>query len=150
MMKTGNNIHERRRSLAAVFCQTCFALILFFIGGLIYIVFRSETIRIFTWTDNLGLSNWVSRIRTTCEDIYVNDFVRYSVPDGLWLLAYLLIIDIIWNEPSIYKTVFIYVLPIIAILSEFMQLFGLFHGVFDIYDLVSYFCTLLIYKLLKI
>ena len=149
-MEKKNDIHEMRRSLAAVFCQTCFALMLFFIGGLIYIVFRAETIRMFIWADYLGLSNWVNRIRTLCEDIYVNDFIRYSVPDGLWLLAYLLIIDIIWNESNIFKTAFIYVLPIIAILLEFMQLFGLFHGVFDIYDLISYFGALLIYKLLKI
>lgn len=149
-MRTVNDIHKRKTSLAFAFCQACLALILFSIGGLIYIIFRSETIRMFTWADNLGLGNCVSRLRFYYGDIYVSDFIKYSVPDGLWLLAYLLIIDIIWNESNIFKRLFIYALPIIAISSEFMQLFGIVHGIFDFYDLINYFGALIIYKLLKI
>jgi hypothetical protein len=104
----------------------------------------------FAWAKELGISNYVWNIRESFGDIQINDFVKYSLPDGLWLLAYLLIVDTIWNDSERFKVFFISALPVIAISSEIMQMFGLMHGVFDFYDLCCYLGALLVYKLLKL
>lgn len=149
-MRTENNIRVTKLSLANMFCQIWMALFLFSIGGLIYITFRSENLRMFAWAKELGISNYVWNIRESFGDIQINDFVKYSLPDGLWLLAYLLIVDTIWNDSERFKVFFISALPVIAISSEIMQMFGLMHGVFDFYDLCCYLGALLVYKLLKL
>ena len=78
-------------------------------------------------------------------------WVVYSLPDGLWLFAYLLIIDAIWNR---YDTnvprLFITVLPFLALTSEFMQALRLMPGVFDWGDVASYLLAIFLFITIKL
>lgn len=149
MMEKTRNM-TLRRNLARDACQTGLAILLFVLGGMIYIVFRTTNLRMFAWTDTLGLDNSVMTIRSFAGNIKVNEFILYSLPDGLWLLAYLLVIDAIWREEYIIKSIFMIALPFMSICSEILQLTGVVKGVFDIYDMVAYIGAILIYKLIKL
>ncbi len=123
---------------------------LFFIGGLIYLGYRPMSLQMFTWVDTIGLTPQVIILRNIAYDIQYN-WVKYSLPDGLWLFAYMLIIDSIWNgHENISSYLFIFSLPILALLSEFFQYFNLLPGVFDLLDLACYFCSILMYIIMKI
>lgn len=148
-MEILNNDKALKRSLAKDICQTGVALLLFLLGVLTYIGFRSDNLRMFSWADALGVHSVILYIRECFCNISVGSFVSYSLPDGLWLLAYLMIIDAIWRENSKGKLFFITLLPFSAICSEIFQLIGIVNGVFDILDLAAYLGAILIYKLLK-
>lgn len=110
-----------------------------FLGGSIYICFRSESILLFKWFDNIGLSNEINLIRTKTLPFAeaIPEWCIYSLPDGLWLFSYVATIYAIWGKdrPS---NLWIYFIPVLAIFSEIGQLFSFVPGTFDPVDIVFY------------
>ena len=102
------------------------------IGGLLYVFFRSTSIRMFKWFDFLGLENVIQLMRSTLFNVKSNipNWIYFSLPDGLWVYSF----TRIWL-----------LIPFISgILSEILQYFGLFPGTFDYLDLCfSLFCIFL-------
>ena len=121
------------------------------IGGLIYVGFRDKSLLMFTWFEQLGVSGEVDAIRGLVNSEGVYGWVKNSLPDGLWIFAYLFLVDAIWNgTKSISSYIFIFSLPFFALLSEFLQYFGLFPGVFDWVDVASYLFAILLYVITKL
>lgn len=141
----------RNLSMKARVAKSLFALAAFFAGGLIYLAYRSETLQMFRWAEAVGASPLVDVLRESANGQNLYEWVKYSLPDGLWLFAYMFIIDSIWNGDK-GKTAqsFIYILPVIALLSELSQCFHLLPGVFDLADLASYCGAVLLFWILKI
>ena len=104
-------------------------------GGMVYILFRSESIMMFKWLPFLGS---VRKMISVNHDIHYPDFLIYSMPDGLWLLSYILLIGTIWNFKYQRCLYIIMLLPIFAISHEILQLYHLVPGRFDVLDVVVY------------
>ena len=116
------------------------------IGCCIYLLFRSKTLNIYHWCSALGLSDIIDDYRQITMLCNVPDFIRFSIPDGLYCAAYILLIDAIWHkEKGIMRNIIISLVPLVTISSELLQLFGIVRGTFDIYDLVCYTFPLLVY-----
>ena len=125
------------------------ASLVFILGGCIYIAFRSTSLRMFGWFDYLGLHDIVMGIRRSSSNIQIPELIKYSIPDGLWTLSYILLMDVIWS-PSIRKQIiFCGIIPIIGTASEILQLFGLVNGTFDVVDLLCYMIPYVLYITLK-
>lgn len=111
------------------------------VGGLIYVLFRTDSLVMFQWFKKLGIIDVVNYLRnyTLPISIYLPEWVLYSLPDGLWILSYQFLMLYIWKG-NISKTNFIWLilLPMIAILSEIGQLFGVISGIFDWADILCY------------
>ena len=110
-------------------------------GGLIYIFFRTSTLKMFTWLDKLGLSETLRGTRdiTLQYSDELPKWLVYSLPDGLWIFSYVCLMLYIWADTAIKKSLtWILVVPIIAILSELGQAANLVSGTFDIIDLLFY------------
>lgn len=108
-------------------------------GGMIYVIFRSEKIILFGWLDALGLSSAVEVLRKACASLSPGRFILYSLPDGLWLTSYLLIINTIISRDDKWLWLgFTLLLPVYAICNEVLQGLGICQGSFDPYDLVCY------------
>lgn len=111
-----------------------------FLGGIIYIIFRSQTLKMFHWFSILGITDLINIFR----DSFTNNFsppywVIYNLPDGLWLFSYTSIMIEIWRNKLNYESIFwIFIIPTIAILSEFFQLLNIISGTFDLLDLLFY------------
>ena len=121
------------------------------VGGLIYIRYRSESLLRFDWFQGLNISDYIARIRSTAEDSYIKGWLVYNLPAGLWLFAYLLIIDAIWGkEKNAQYMCYLHILPFLAIVSELMQCLRFLPGTFDFLDLVSYVCAILLFIIIKI
>lgn len=110
-------------------------------SGLIYIFFRTSTLKMFNWFDKLGVSEIMKTIRNNTLQ-YSNELPKwlvYSLPDGLWIFSYVCLMLYIWAETAIKKSLpWILVVPIIAILSELGQATNLVSGTFDTTDLMFY------------
>ena len=110
-------------------------------GGLVYISFRQDTLKMFDWFDRVALSELVSRLRrfTLPMADFLPNWFLYSVPDGLWLFSYLSILLVVWNNKiSKHNVHWLLSVPAIAIVSEIGQLFGIVPGTFDVFDLLFY------------
>lgn len=141
----------RKYSLKDRIERSILSLLILCIGGLIYIGFRDKSLLMFDWFDHLGLSQHVELFRGLFNSEGVYGWVKYSLPDGLWLFSYMFLIDAIWNgSKSIIAYIFIYYLPFLALMSEILQYFGLVPGVFDWIDIASYLFAILLYNIIKL
>ena len=121
------------------------------IGGLIYLGFRNESLIMFTWANRIGASVWVQCWRDYCSHMVLPDWVLYCLPDGLWSFSCILFFDAIWMDYKNKRFIFYAsILPCIAIVLEFFQLFGILSGTFDPLDLCCYVGAILLFSLLKI
>lgn len=119
-------------------------------GGLIYIVYRGDSLLMFRWFNELGLLTFIENLKFEYGQQNLYGWIKYNMPAGLWVFSYLFVIDSIWwKEKGIIYKVFIYVLPTISIGSEFMQYLGIIPGTFDALDVCSYFFAVLLFLLIK-
>lgn len=125
--------------------------IAFLTGGCgIYLLFRTKTLNIYQWCVSLRLANMIDALRYTVHDWNIPDFVRYSLPDGLYVAAYILIMDAIWqDDDSLIKQLVIALIPAVTITSEIFQYFGLIKGTFDVTDLFFYSAPYIAYYINK-
>ena len=117
------------------------------IGGILYLGYRSQELLMFRWVNFLGLSNIVSLWREFCFQHPLPGWCYYALPDGLWLLSYILLIYIIWDSHTWKSIIWIYALPTIAITSELIQLLDSRFGTFDIMDIIGYMGAILLFEL---
>ena len=111
-------------------------------GGLIYVLFRQDSLKMFSWFESVNLSNSISEMRlfTLPLSIYLPDWFLYSLPDGLWLFSYVSFLLVVWgNVISKHNIHWVLLVPLIAIFSELGQLIKVIPGTFDVVDLCSYF-----------
>ena len=131
--------------------KSILSLLILVIGGLIYIGFRDKSLLMFDWFNYMGITQQIETFRIFFNSEGIYGWVKNSLPDGLWLFSYMYLVDAIWNgSKSISSYIFIYSLPFFALLSEFLQYFGLVPGVFDWIDVLSYFFAILLYIFIKI
>lgn len=124
-----------------------------FVGGLIYVLWRSETLVMFTWFDYLGIAKPIGMIRNTAAGYssLLPSWVLYSLPDALWYFSGLIIFDVIWGqELTISKILWLSSIFITAISMEAGQALKLFPGTFDINDvLLMFLASLLALKIIS-
>ena len=125
------------------------AIITFTIGGYIYLAYRSTSLQMFEWFNNLGLHDIVSDIRRNANSNYLHDFVLYSLPDGLWIVSYILIMDVLWYGDKKMQIIWAGLLPAIGLSTEFLQITGIVNGTFDFYDILCYAVPYCIYITFK-
>lgn len=109
------------------------------LGGFIYIIFRTETLIMFHWFKYLNFSDEINIIKNFKPVHYFPNWFIYNLPDGLWIFSYTAISLEIWKHSITRQNIFwIFSIPIIAVLSEFLQLFKIIPGTFDFLDVTFY------------
>lgn len=109
------------------------------LGGSIYVFFRALSLKMFSWFVSLGINNSILKIRSLTENIKLPDWILFSLPDGLWIFSFISFQLFIWNN-KIEKgnCIWLFCLPMVAIISEIGQLVKIVPGTFDSLDLVMY------------
>ena len=120
------------------------------LGCVIYLLFRSKTLNIYQWCLSLGLSNKVDYARAFVHDWNMPDLIIFSLPDGLYCTAYILIMDAIWQDNNnLIKHFIISLVPAITIISEVLQYLGVVKGTYDFFDLLLYAVPIIAYYTYK-
>ena len=108
------------------------------IGSLIYVLFRTTSLRVFKWFDFVGIRNGIESIRSYFipMDKYIPMWVKYSLPDSLWVYSFTSSMLIVWSDEfKIGK--FLLLIPLfLGCLVELAQSVKVFPGTFDIMDLL--------------
>ncbi len=120
------------------------ATLCFLTGVIIYLLWRDEHLLIHRVLHACHLHPFLDDVRSQVADIYLPEWVRFALPDGLWSMSYILFIDALVKRDYLWTSV----IPAIGILSELMQWSGWLPGTFDIYDLLAYSLPYLFYILI--
>jgi hypothetical protein len=137
---------DKKTILKSSTAKACLGFLLLAAGCMIYLLFRSKTLYIYVWCKALGLSTFVDAFREHVQNWNVSDFVRFSLPDGFYCAAYILMIDAIWHDDNRkVKYILLSLVPIITVVSEILQLYGVVRGTFDLKDLLCYLIPPLAY-----
>ncbi|MCL2831917.1 MAG: hypothetical protein FWD78_01990 [Treponema sp.] len=64
------------------------------------------------------------------------NFLRYNLPDGLWLISGIFLLRAIWIRNYLISQVYIGTLIIFSLLFEILQYFNITPGTFDAIDLI--------------
>lgn len=120
------------------------------VGGMIYLGWRSRNIVLFQLLEKWKIFDFLNSIRNSVINYSLYDWVKYSLPDGLWLFSYMFIINAIWHDhKNVSYYVFIWSLPVIAIMFELLQYMAIVPGTFDIIDLSCYILAIVIFLILN-
>lgn len=120
-----------------------FVFVVFGIGCIIYILFRTPSLKMFKWFEVIGLKTPVSQLRATFYPYqrFLPDWLLYSFPDGAWVIGasgMLLWNACRYNDKKLFY--FAWIPTIFACGGEVMQGLGLLKGTFCLYDLA--FCAI--------
>ncbi len=106
-------------------------------GGLTYILFRKDSLRMFSWFHKIGLSELISSARVFASSFAPPDWVIYSLPDALWLFSFTSLILLLWENKLTRNAIFwSTAATVIGICSEIGQALKLVPGTFDSLDLL--------------
>ena len=107
-------------------CQSALSLFLLGVGGSIYLLFRPKSLLMFRWVESLGLNEYIDRLRDMVSGITLNHITLYSLPDGLWLASYIIVVNTIVSKENTKNLLFwSFLLPVIAITFEILQIPGI-------------------------
>lgn len=122
------------------------ALVSFVAGAVIYLLYRPSSLLGFSVIGHLGLAPVAEGLRSWASPCPWPDWVIYCLPNGLWSLAYVLVVDACMHFCTTRgKCLFAAVIPALGCLSELLQLAGTLPGTFDSGDLLCYSTPLLLY-----
>jgi len=108
-------------------------------GGMIYIIFRSKSLKMFDWFEKINLSNEIEIIRGYFSNVQLPNWIIYNLPDLLWVFSFTSFLFIIWSKRIKKENMFYLIFPTgIGVISEFGQLFSIINGTFDTVDIIFY------------
>ena len=108
-----------------------------FIGGALYILFRSSELKMFEWFNFLGLKNLILEVRFYFCEVKngIPSWTYFSLPDALWVYSFTSSLLIYWHHDKI--KYFWILLPLsLGVFIEILQFYKLFPGTFDFLDLL--------------
>ncbi len=121
-----------------------------FVGASIYLLFRKDTLLVFSWIEYIGASEIVFFIRDNIFFIrkYIPDFILYSLPDGIWVYSGTVAFIIIWKKSTknVFFVFWVFLPFSCAVVMEIFQLFRIVNGTFCSVDIIFYillFCLAL-------
>lgn len=127
------------------------AIASFALASSIYLCFCSTDLLFYDLFCIDAEAEWIQSIRSIFSNTQVPVWFKHNLPDALWFMSFLLIMEVIWSSSeNCYKNIFIYSLFLMAILAEFFQYYHLIPGTGDWMDVIYYLLTLLTYYIFKL
>lgn len=121
-------------------------MLLLFLGGMIYVLYRPQTLLLFHVAGGLGMTDLIGQWRQMAMAWQPAAFTVYCLPAGLWALSYVLIVGTLAQSLSpIRRWIAVAFIPLLGIASEVLQAAGIVPGTFDWTDLTLYALPLIAY-----
>lgn len=117
------------------------------LGGMIYVLWRPDSLRMFSWFVALGIDQPITNMRNWSAALsgILPQWVYLSLPQSLWLLSGCLAIHSIWGDfwrrrEQLWMTLVL----CLALGGELGQATGTVGGVFDYLDLAMIFIAFIV------
>jgi hypothetical protein len=107
------------------------------ISGVIYILFRTDSLIMFKWFANIGLGESIKALRHSIGQLNIPNLIIFSLPDALWIFSFTSFMLIIWRDKFSAQSIpWIFIAPVAGLLYEIGQAFHFVRGTFDTTDLI--------------
>ncbi len=136
-------LHKKKHAYFKIKLFVNHSLIPLIFGGLLYVLFRSTTLRLFEWFSLIGLEDTIHFARNSLFE-FKNHFpywTYYSLPDGLWAYSLTSVLLILWDGRLTY---WLFLPLFTGTFVEIAQGLKMFPGTFDIVDLTFTILALLL------
>ena len=139
---------ERVRSAPQriLYVKIILATVALLTGGMIYVLWRAETLLMFNWFDMLGIGPTVEMLRKYAAPYShaLPYWVYYSLPQALWLFSGILFFHWIWRKGSVINhMLWTALFATVAFGLELGQYLKIVPGCFAIWDLLLLVAALL-------
>lgn len=106
-------------------------------GGSIYLLFRPDSLLMFSWIEFAGFLPIVEQLRYSTASIceVMPSLVVYSLPNGLWCYALVRFIVLTWRDEASFAQTVAFLAVFIAVLPEMLQGVHIIPGTFASEDL---------------
>lgn len=112
----------------------------------IYISNRNDDMILYDWF-GIDYNNYFFEYMRH-PDLRLSSWAIYNLPDGLWMMSFLLFIEVIWDGEKLMKWIFGGSMIILALVLEIFQFVDLFPGTGDWLDILFYIAAVLLFLLL--
>lgn len=136
MTKTG--IHKNYYRITILLLS----MLLFLLACWAYICFRSSDMVLYSWLGVEYNNSFFELLRIA--DSTPAPWLIYNLPDCLWLLSFLLLMECVWDKSKL-KWIFVFGMISFAYVLELLQCLQLFPGTGDVWDFVCYTIAIVIY-----
>ena len=125
------------------------SILLLVVGGMIYLLCRSETILLNRLVQAIGLGPCFEVPRAYMHERFPYAVWVYSLPAGLWAASYILMAHT-FSEGMTARSRLAYaaVIPLLGALSELLQWCDIVPGAFDLLDILCYITPYLLYLII--
>ncbi len=120
---------------------------LLFLGGMLYVLYRPQTLLLFHIASGMGLTDVIDQWRLSAAAVWQPaEFIVYCLPAGLWALSYVLIVGTLAQGlPMKRRWAAVAAIPLLGAASELLQAMSIIPGTFDWADLLLYVLPLITY-----
>ncbi len=145
------NFYKNRLTLIFLVFVHCVLPTLF--GGMIYVLFRPLSLKMFDWFEFIGFMDPILSMRAASENyLFLPDWFYYALPDGLWTYAFTSSFILIWGQGSSLK--YWLAIPLyLSLIPEVLQFFNLLTGTFDwndlLFQLFGFISSIIYFKVLN-
>jgi hypothetical protein len=145
------NFYKNRLTLTFLVFVHCVMPTVF--GGMIYVLFRPLSLKMFDWFEFIGLMDSILSMSAACENyLFLPDWFNYALPDGLWTYAFTSSFILIWENSTGLK--YWLAIPLfLSLIPEVLQFFNLLTGTFDwndlLFQLFGFISSIVYFKVLK-
>lgn len=102
------------------------------LGAAVYLLWRSPRLLVFRWMEAASLDGVLASARTLVAGVRLPGWLLFSLPDALWVYAFVACMALIWRGRPVRQAAFWMALgPALSLGSELAQLAGLVPGTFD-------------------
>ena len=108
------------------------------LGGMIYVLWRPDSLNMFSWFSAMGMGAPVATMRHWAAPYtaILPSWTYMSLPQALWLFSGCLAVHSVWREPRCrQEQCWMAVVLLLAAGGELGQAVGIVEGVFDVTDL---------------
>lgn len=117
-------------------------LVLFplFAGGVIYLLWRPDSIILFRWIEWLGVYDHLQVARSAVRGVKLPYWLLYNYPNGAWTYAFTATLALIWADARPAKKVIYLLIPLFSgLLLEWGQFLSIYPGTYCRGDVIAHF-----------
>jgi len=117
---------------------TTVAFLLLCLGGIVYLLWRPDSLLMFRWAEQLGCLDGIDAARDRASGVFRIGWTLHSLPHGTWTFSGTSLMGLVWRtSPSWSAGFWIALIPAFSIFGEFGQFAGFVPGCFDVLDLFT-------------
>ena len=136
-----------------VFSLSIFCILPVLLGGIIYLLFRSDSLLMFAWVKKLGFNRELQNIRESTIPLarFIPQQFIFSAPDALWTFSLAWFLEIVWNDKNddrLTNQIFV-VSVFLTVGYECLQFFYKNLGWFSFYDVLWIVVALAAFRMIR-